>query len=495
MFNCFIRTHSKRHLEIKTEYPLTDDQTRPVFDMDFYFFFPSQLHVTESRVGVERFLSNVQIYTRFSSPSLSLTLLVDPECELSPLFRIRNSLSSSSMERSSGRDRILHELQMLANIFRAETAGFVIMLRKELTGGNREQACRKRVLQFLNELKTFLKSFRELHTLFLDASVTDKQREALAWADETVSIIVERNLNRLFSYCGMMDKPAELREKLECFTRKETEYRRSMNYQYLYREEDERSGERLAYRESILKKWSQSAMYMSSAESRAPRRIAHILAGAAAGVAMIFAVLFSIFAERFYAPNSTPWILLIVLSYIFKDRIKEILREVFGRSMPRLASDQLSLLKDPAAGRRVGVSKGKVGYMSASSVPGNIRERRYRQPNPFRSILPDQDVIHYKRLIRFDARKLRSNHTRLRGVTEIVRIQIDDWLREMDDPKDVFYRLEKGRRLKIKGNRVYRVELVVALRRRNSDQADTLYHYRIVMKKDGILRIEAVEQR
>jgi hypothetical protein len=398
------------------------------------------------------------------------------------------------MERSSGRDRILYELQMLANIFRAETAGFVIMLRNELKAGNREQACRKRILQFLDELKTFLKCFRELHTLFLDASVTPKQREALAWADETISIITERNLNRLFSYCGMMEKPSELREKLEAFTRKETEYRRSMNYKYLYQEEDERSGEGLAYRESILKKWSQSAMYMNSAESRAPRRIAHMLAGAAAGVAMIFAVVVTIFAGRLYAPNSTPWILLIVLSYIFKDRIKEILREVFGRSLPRLASDQLSILKDPAVDKRIGVSKGKVEYMGASAVPENIRALRYRKPNPFRSILPEQDVIHYKRLIRFDARKLRSNHTRLRGVTEIVRIQIDDWLREMDDPKDVFYRLEKGKKLKIKGNRVYRVYLAVVLRRRNSDEPDTLYHYRIVMKKDGILRIEAVEE-
>ena len=187
---------------------------------------------------------------------------------------------------------------------------------------------------------------------FWTPHVSEQQREALAWADETISIITERNLNRLFSYCGMMEKPEELRNSLEAFTGKETEYRRSMNYLYLFREEDDRSGERMAYREGVLKKWSQSAMYMNSAESRTPRRIAHILAGAAAGVAMIFAVLVTIFAGRLYAPNSTPWILLIVLSYIFKDRIKEILRDVFGRSLPRIAADQLSILRDPAIGNR-----------------------------------------------------------------------------------------------------------------------------------------------
>jgi len=64
----------------------------------------------------------------------------------------------------------------------------------------------------------------------------------------------------------------------------------------------------------------------------------------------------------------------------------------------------------------------------------------------------------------------------------------------MDDPKDVFYRLEDGKKLKIKGNRVYIVHLVVSLKERSRKDFEELYHYRIVINKAGILRIENLEE-
>ena len=246
----------------------------------------------------------------------------------------------------------------------------------------------------------------------------------------------------------------------------------------------------MAYRESILKKWSQSAMYMNLEESRTPHRIGHIIAGIAAGVAMIFAVLVTIFAGKMFIPNSLPWILLIVMSYIFKDRIKEVLREWMKKLMPRITSDQLSLLFDRAQQKKVGVSRGYAGFEKAADVPVKILKARYQQPNPFRSILPDQDIIHYKRLIELKSRKLRDQHSRTSSITEIIRINIQDWLKEMDDPKDIFYRLENRKKLKIKGNRVYRIHLIMSLKADNQIEEEEINHVCIVLNKIGILRIE-----
>lgn len=485
--------HSRHHLELKSEYPLPDDVSQTVYETDFYFFFPSQLHVTDKSIGVERFLNNTQIYTRFSSPALSLDRLVDPLCEQSPLKRIRTFISLSEWEHSKNKDTLLYELQTLVNMYRSEITGFVRLMRVELKKQSWEDICSRRIEQVLDDMTFFLKDFRELHSLFLNPHVSDKQRKALAWADESISIITERNLIRLFSYCDVMESSDHLKRSFGKITALETEYRKSMNYQYLYLEEDSRSGERLAYRESLLKKWSQSAMYMNSEESNTPRRIGHILAGAAAGVAMIFAVFATIFAGKFFPMNSTPWVLLVVLAYIFKDRIKEILREIFGSFLPRLTPDQLTILTDPAVGKKVGLSRGSVRFGSAGKVPDNIHQVRYRQPNPFRSILPEQTVIHYSRTIRLNSRKLKASHSRLRSVTDIVRLRIDDWLREMDDPNDVFYRLEKDKKIKIKGNRVYKVHLVVSLKERRRKGFRKLFHYLIVINKAGILRIETLE--
>jgi len=492
--NCSIRIHSRHHLELKSEYPLLKDDRKTKYLMNFYFFFPSQLNVTKKRIGIKRFIENIRIYTRFSTPGLSLKMLINKESNLSPLSRIRNFLEIPEIEQSRKKDILLYELQVLTNVYRAEIENTIDLIQTEIYKFNRNNMCGKRIDVFLKEMQSFLKDFRKLHGLFINPRVTDIQRTALAWADESISIITERGLNRLFSYTQELESPENLLKTYEAVTKRETDYRKSMNYQYYYQEDDSRSGERLAYRENILKKWSQSAMYMNNEDSRTPYRIGQIIAGIAAGVAMIFAVTVTIFAGRVFTQNSIPWILLIVFSYIFKDRIKEILRGKLKKLLPRITSDHLSLLYDLTMGRKVGVSRGYANFQKAGKAPENILKTRFKAPNPFRSILPEQDLIHYQRTIKLDSKVLTKNHSRLNSVTEIIRIHIVDWLREMDDPKDIFYRLENMKKLKIKGNRVYKVHLIMSLKRENHLEGEKISHYCIVLNKAGILRIDNIDE-
>ncbi len=493
-YNCSIRIHSRRHLELKSLYPLQPGTKRTDYEMNFFFFFPYQLNITEKRIGVRKFIEDIGIYTRFSTPGLSLKLLIDRDCDLSPLSRIRKYLEMAEREQPSRKDILLYELQVLTNIYRSEIDNTVELLGTEILKQNKDSMCSRKIKHFLEEIQDFIKEFRKLHSLFINPRISEIHREALAWADESVSIITERGLNRLFSHAQNIDDPVSLLKGMEKIAKSETEYRRIMNYQYLYIEGDSRSGERLAYRESILKKWSQSAMYMTNEDSRTPLRVGHIMAGIAAAVAMIFAVLVTIFAGKIFLPNSTPWVLLIVVSYVFKDRIKEILREIFKKSLPRITSDQLNILFDPSLKRRVGISRGYVWFGKATAVPESIQKMRYRRFNSFRSILPEESVIRYQRTIRLNPRKLRDNHSRLTGVTEIIRINIDDWLKEMDDPKDIFYRLDNLKKLKIKGNRVYRIHLVMSLKNRETPGVQDMYHYCVVLNKTGILRVENPEE-
>jgi len=492
-YNCNVRIHSRHHLELKSEYPLQTDTKMADYEMNFYLFFPNQLNITEKRIGVDKFINNIRVYTRFSTPGLPLKLIFDKECDLSPLTRIRKYLEMAEIEQPHQKDTLLYELQVLANIYRSEIDNTVQLLGEEVKKQNRDSMCSKKIKHFMEEIQTFLKEFRKLYALFINPRVNTVHREALAWADEAVSIITERGLNRLFSYTTEIESSENLLKAIEKITKSENQYRQDMDYQYLYIEDDSRSGERLAYRESMLKKWSQSAMYMTNEDSRTPHRIGHFLAGIAAAVAMIFAVLVTIFAGRVFIPNSTPWVLLIVLSYVFKDRIKEVLREIFKNLLPRITSDQLNILFDPSLKKRVGISRGFASFGTASGVPDDIFKTRYHKPNPFRSILPEENVIFYQRAIRLNPKKLTDQHSRLSSVTEIIRINIEDWLKEMDDPKDIFYRLDDMKKLKIKGNRVYRIHLVMNLRNLKSLGNQEIHHYCVVINKIGIVRIEDLD--
>ena len=496
-YNCDVRPHSRHHLELKSEYPLLNatDRKKRKFEMDFYFFFPAQLQISGKRIGVKGVLGSLKTYTRFSTPALSLEKLIDPSCSLSPLIRIREMIGYSELEKPGKMDSLVYEIQMLVNMYRVEIKGVSDLLREEVRKHAAGGTGWTRMECFLEEIASFLEAFRSLHASFLNPHITDVHRKALRWADESLSIITQQGVVDLYPFCHRLGPENPFFGRIEKLAEKERAYRKEMDFKYLYEEDDPFSGERMAYRDSMLKKWSQAALYMNSEDSRTPRRVGHILAGAAAGVAMIFAVTISIFADRVFLKNSTSWALLIVISYIFKDRIKEILRDVFGRFLPQLTADQQIILNDPATGKRVGDSKGTLRFGKASEVSDHIFKERYRRPNPFRDILPEQNLLHFSRTITIRSRKLKANHTRLRGITEIIRFHIEDWLREMDDSKDLLYRIENGKRIKIKGKRVYHIHLIVSLREKERNDSDALYHYLIVLNKEGILRIEILDER
>lgn len=489
-FNCSVRAHSRHHLELKSEYPLIKDSGKTRYRMDLYFFFPNQLNITEKHFGVRKFIDNIKIYTRFSTPSMSLPMLTDSQNPLNPVSRIRQYLNSPERLYSHRRDLPIYELRVLTNVYRSELENTAELIAEEIQKQNRDTLCRKRIERLLSDIQAFLKEFRKLHSQFISPRITPAQRTALGWADESISISTERILNRLFSYAEKIEEPEDLLIKMEAVTKKESGYRRQMNYQYLYNDEDPYLGEKLAYRENILKKWAHSALYMTREDRKGSLRAGHFLGGAAAGIAMIFAVLVTIYAGKVFIPNTTPWVLAIVVSYIFKDRIKEILKEYFKKLMPRITADQHSRLYDPFAEERVGSARAYARFINIADAPGNIQQLWNLEPNPFRSVLPEEQLIHYQRITELNSRKLNDNHTRLNSTTEIIRFQIADWLREMDDPKDVFYRLENMKKIKIKGSRVYRVHLILSLRNDELLDSEEIIQYNIILNRAGIIRIE-----
>ncbi len=489
-FSCLVRKHDRHHLELKTNLPIPT-KGKGKYDLSFYFFSSAQLHFNKSNISKEQILKHIQTYTRFSSPVLPLSGLVDPKCELSPLIRIHGYLAKLQLGEQVDESKIIYELQTLVNGYRGEVRGFADLLEQIV---NEERSgvsqYKEKIKDTVYQTEEVLKALRDLFPKFLDPKISDKTRTALEWTDEAMSIIAERNAIRLHAICESSQDLRILMPVIEDFVDRENQYRREKAYQSAYDPEREHLGETLAYRESILKKWAQSAMYMKCVESRVPKNIGHILAGMAAATAMTFAVLATVYAERVFVKNSTSWALIIILSYVFKDRIKEILREVFGRLLPRLLADRIYRLIDPATGKDAARSQVIIKYGLDRDQPEAIQKARDMQKNPFASVLPPQNVLHYNRLISLKSKILRDNHTRLDSITEITRIRIDDWLKEMDDPEEVHYKLEQGKRKRVSGSRVYHIHLIASLREDRKGAMPRIFHYCLVMDRSGILRVE-----
>jgi hypothetical protein len=318
---------------------------------------------------------------------------------------------------------------------------------------------------------------------------------AFEWADEAISLVVENaSLEMYLSLESLFGELQDAAFSLLRRSRAELGYRRQQDYQSVVSKNNRYSSEAVAYRSGVLKKWTQSVLYLTPVLSKAPKRVSGILAGTAAAIAMTFATLAAIFAETFFLKNSMQWALLVILAYVFKDRIKEGLRAFFSRVVPRLLADQIFSFVGPRTGKRLSRMKVVMRLVKASQIPQFIRKTREEGGNPFQDMLPEEDVVHFTRYVKvYKTEKDRTIGPWINAITVITRIRIDDWLKEMDDPSDVvFVSSTEGDLEQQSSERVYHLHLVITEAGKNK-AIDNIHHYRLILNKKGIMRMELME--
>ncbi len=491
-YSCDLRSHGERQIELKSRYPIPESGRRK-YDLDLYIFSPAQLELDGDRYDDQAVLRDMKTYTRNTTPTLSLARAVSPSCLTSPIVRIREHLSGIESRRELNPDLVLYELRLLSDIFRVETREVRHRVRDEAGNERIGETHAKRLKNHCAEMKMFLEVTRNLEHLFMESIVPERLLIAFRWADESISLKAEIEYYKLHALAEKHDLLSGIVPDCIAGIKRESGYRADRGYESIVRPGDQTANEQMLYRESVLKKWSQSALYLTSEESRTPHRAAHITAGVAAAAAMSFAVVATFFATRLFASYSIPWALLVVIGYIFKDRIKEILRSVLVALLPRFVADESIRLIDPSDGKTVGRTKNLVRFTKPGHVPPEISRLRYASSNPFIAILPEENIIHIHRHTRLSGRRLAYEKPRFESITEILRLSISSWLDQMDDPEKKLFYLRNDTPASLDANRVYHFHTLVRLHQRGSNDDPELFHYRLIVSRQGLLRIEPVE--
>jgi len=205
---------------------------------------------------------------------------------------------------------------------------------------------------------------------------------------------------------------------------------------------------------------------------------------------MVFAVGATFLANRLFASYSVPWAILVVIAYIFKDRIKEILRMLFMAVLPRFVADQTRKLRDPKATGPVGSTRVRVEFCRPNELPDFVLHMRNLRTHPFRAILQPENVIHVHKDTLLHCKRLAASHTRLESITEIQRLSLESWLSEMDNSASTVYYMKSDSPSALPANRVYHVMMIIRLIRHKDEKQPIMFCYRLILNRDGIVRIE-----
>jgi hypothetical protein len=490
-----VKTHGQRQLEVRLEYPIGPDRSgHSHHRLDLYVFTPHQLAITEARYSVGEFFGDLLSRTRHRVPGLRLTDLLDEHCALSPLVRLREHLSNWEKHRPSEQD-VVYELKTLANIHHARAREGRHLVRDMLQRRSHPAAEAERAAAgILEELVRVREAFAELDEHFLRPGVSDQMKTAARFVDEFTSIHTERTAIRLYELLEPCAEAARAtRDRCREVARSEREHRFAHSYPSCIEGGDARSRERFLFREHELKKWGESAMHMTVEESRAVRRVLQLAFGIAAAVAMGFAVVASVLANKWLQASTLYTALIAVIAYIFKDRMKEGLRSLFQRAVPRWIADRIRRVVDPRTGKTCGQSKERVGHIDQAALPSEVRRIRYLHTDRFRDLARKETVLHYSKSIRLDNRRLMAGHERLSALMEVLRLNMARWFERMDKSEQTLAYFDSDGELQhAEAQRTYHIALVLAFSH-DAKEAPDLYRYRIVARREGILRVEEID--
>lgn len=502
-----VAIHDSDHVEVKLDCRLGAG-AKSRYRVETYFFVPASLGLNENSYTRQHFYNDVQTYIRFKTPSIPLATLADPSTPKSPLAEIRRLLERSQRAPKDTRlpKQLSYELRMFCCVARARLRDRVRAVRDAVA---RLPAHSERydVLvadiaamceRFADELDQLLAEWRHLRAPIMEVTTHDDTRDMYLHADEYISLVVEENITLVVRALDRSEfingQVSNARGRFIERLMAERAYRRGAGYDTAESVDD---GELFVYRRSLLKKLVTSVLWLEVDKQHRGKTVGDVTAAFAAGVAMLFAVLATIFATQMWMINTSAFVAAAVVTYMFKDRMKDWLKRYFSRRISRLMPDYNVNIRDPMTGEHIGSSRESFGYVSHDRVPDAVRELRHAQSDSEVAREAKKEVVlRYDKEIRVHSKEvIQRMHLADYDVNDITRFALWQMLIRGDDPKYAIpmYDAEDDKVRKRSFRRVYHLNIVMVFHAgTRKQQTTTMRHLRVIFDKHKIRRLEHV---
>ena len=152
--------------------------------------------------------------------------------------------------------------------------------------------------------------------------------------DEFISHIIEMRALRMLRKIDGLKNTQELKEQREALVALvEGEKKYKIRKHYLSLNEDQEHNRQVVYHHGMLKKFVESDLYINLDKKKDGVAVEQIYYSLAAGVAMIFATAVGWMTQLKFGNITWPLFIVLVISYMMKDRIKELMRFYFAHKL------------------------------------------------------------------------------------------------------------------------------------------------------------------
>jgi len=494
-----VSKHDRYQFEIKLNHEFKDKARQERYRVETFFFLPNNLDINRNTYGKKEFYRDRLLYLRFRTPRFSLASLVDPDNRRSPLNRVGERLDA--FERSSHRtnaDSLEYEIKLLGCIFKSTVRDHLARVYPSFFPCPSKEdprtvssECETLLGDFASRCRDVLSRYRGFRERFLGLGQSPRLELTYLITDEYMSLLLEWRCLQLlgwiasFPYSEKLVQQARIIEKL---VEDETSYRK-VHYpdSTLAKVGD---NELFLFRFGVLKKYVAGVLHLNVRLVEEGRGIQQLAFALSAGVAMLFATTIAFYYQRIYGTLSLTFFVALVVSYMFKDRIKALLQGYLQSLLSRTLFDQAMQIFHSFRGNRIGVCREVVSFVEEAGLDPHVLRLRNRDhlteiENDWRL----EKILRYVREITIDTTQVWVGASRKNGLTDILRFNIRNFLEKMDEPNKSLLYLQDGRVEHLQAMRVYHVNLVLKILHGSRIQYERI---RLVLTQEGIKRVESV---
>lgn len=490
MIDIKVKIHDKFTFEFKISFITgrnSNDNAENLseFSINTWLFVPNSLDINRASYSKEQFYKDVKSNVRLITPTYNLQDIY--ERSEGPFKRLKESFFNLSANPASPEsiDEFTYQVRLFSCICKSamrDKAYQIIEIEddKEIVLA---------IDDYINDVKSIVKSYRDLIVVINLPDIQHEQKEFFMFGDDFIGNLLEQQIYRILRGLKSHKVYNKIKTSLVNLLEEEIVYRKLKGYS-LPDKDNTSENYLVIMRRGILKKLMESDLYLITKKTEDGAFVRQVYYGLAAGVAMIFSTIIAFTAQIRYGNFTTPLFLALVISYIFKDRIKDMMRYYFSTQLGRKYYDtKRELVK---RNETIGWVKEAFDFVKEDKVPVEVLNLRKRSPLvEAESRIYNEQIILYKKLVNLSSFNINKNeYYRFNGINDITRFNITHYVQKADDPFVSLYIPEKNDGfVNLKSEKVYAIHFIL----RCESKTEVYYRkFRLLFNRDGIKEIKEI---
>lgn len=482
MINIKPKIHDSNTLEFKVGYVPEDGVIYNDFYMNTWIYIPEVLDVNRHTYTKDAFYRDVISYMRLITPRYLLSELTHDDTL--PFVRLKQACASPLNENGEFET----EVKMYCSIVKSSIRDAYA----QMASHKNKQAQVHLASDIVEQAGTMLEMYRSLRKTLTDAEGGNQVVVFYDFGDEFISNIVEQHMGRIIKLLHPQELHGEssLLPAITHLLESEQMYRQQRGFLNVEGDSED-DNRQFVYRASQLKKYIESNLYLPTHKRSNTVFLEQVAFSVAAGISMVFATVVSFAFQQTYGNFTLPFFIALVISYMFKDRIKDLIRNYFAHGLGSRFYDYRITIR--VNNHKIGRVKEGFDFVSPQDVSRHVNEKRARK-NPLvvnRGV--DEQVIQYRKYVHLKRKAVdRLSAYPINGINNIVRFNLFSFMRKMDNPKvPLFVNEGEASEKFIQGDKTYYLNFVIQCKYEGITEYK---RYRVCLARDGIKSIEEKKQ-